>query len=136
MASILLVIIAIASIVIGIVYVSTPKIMWYHENFIGMTHEEISGINPKLADMMLVFLRGAGVLNFSLGILGIAVSLRSFREGEKWAWYAMLISYLVAFLPVLAITHYVGALTPFLVIFIMLVVFLAAIVLSAKEIFG
>ena len=145
LSSILLVIIGIAVIAIGVIYISTPRIMSYHENFIGMTHEEISEIDPKLADMMLVFLRGIGVLNIALGTLGIAVSLRSYRKGQKWAWYAMLISYLIVLLPTLVITYYVGAFLaifgdlvipvgPFFLILVMLIVFLAAIALPAKEV--
>ena len=144
LSSILLVIIGIAVIAIGVIYISTPRIMSYHENFIGMTHEEISEINPKLADMMLVFLRGIGVLNIGLGTLGIAVSLKSYRKGQKWAWHAMLISYLIVLLPTLVITYYVGAFLaifgdlvipvgPFFLILVMLIVFLVAIVLPAKE---
>ncbi|MFB0523491.1 MAG: hypothetical protein ACETV1_07025 [Candidatus Bathyarchaeia archaeon] len=90
-SSVLLVVIGVAVIAIGVMYISTPRIMSYHENFIGMTHEEIIDINPRLADMMLVLLKGIGVCSIGLGILGIAVSVKIYREGEKWAWYAMLV---------------------------------------------
>jgi len=119
--------------------------MSYHEDFIGMTHEEIIDINPRLADMMLVLLKGIGVCSIGLGILGITVSLKSYRQGEKWAWYAMLISYLIVLLPTLTFTYYVGAFLavfgdlvipggPFFFMLVMLIVFLAAIALPAKEV--
>ena len=141
-ASILLVIIAVITIMFGIVYFFTPcHVQWnilgipYHEDFIDMTHGEISKINPKLADSLLLSLKLIGVTFIGLGIWGIAVSLNSYRKGEKWAWYATLITNLVVLIPLLVISHSVEA-PVFPIVLIMFIVFLIAILLPAKEVLG
>ncbi|MFQ6107226.1 MAG: hypothetical protein ACE5QF_06530 [Thermoplasmata archaeon] len=131
-SSILLVIAAVITIIFGLVYLTTPRLLSYHEDFIGMTHDEISEINPKLTDMMLTFLRAIGTTFVVIGMMWTAVSLKSFRRGEKWAWSAMLITGLATLIPVIAISFYVGAPVVYAVIAV-LIIFMIAIALPAKE---
>lgn len=135
-SSILLVIIDIVAIAFGIYYISTPRTPPYQENFIGMTHEEIAEINPNLAQLMLNCFKVIGGSFIAFGILGIHVALKSYRKGEKWAWYGMLIANLIFLLPITVTTYSIGAQQLVLLMIVLLIVFFVAIALPAKKVFG
>ena len=85
-ASILLIIVALFSVIIGIVYIARGTLMEYREVFIGMTMEELGEDNPRLAILAEIFVRLAGTLFIGVGVLSIAVTYYGFRKAERWAW--------------------------------------------------
>lgn len=121
--SIPFIIISIVSIIFGILYLLSPRIMTYHEDFIGMKHEEL---NPKVAELMLVFLKTIGCLFIGFGTLGMGISVKAYPN--KWAWYTVLIAYSIVLIPLLFITHHVKAWVFWLVL-VLSVMFLIAITL-------
>jgi hypothetical protein len=133
-ASIILIILALISFVVGIVYATTGAFMPYHQQFVGITMEEVREFNPHLADMVAVFIRSMGTLMISVGILLTAVVYYGLRKAERWAWWATLIGFGVTDAPMVAITKPVGGL-PWTLAIVTLVVFLIAIGLAAREVF-
>ncbi len=134
-ASILLIVVAFSSLVIGVIYVTRGTLMPYHEEFIGMTVDEIADISPGLANLATVFIRLAGTLFISVGVSLIAITHYGVRHAEKWAWWTALIAMGVVNVPMVAITAPVGGL-PWILAIAMLTLFVAGIALAARDVFA
>lgn len=132
--SIILIIVALFAVILGIVYVARGTLMEYHEEFLNMTMEDIHEFNPNLASLAVIFLRLAGTLLISVGILLIAVIFYGLRKAERWAWWATLIGMGAVIAPMVAITRPVGGF-PWASAIVMLAVFVIAVGLAAKEVF-
>jgi hypothetical protein len=133
-ASIILIIVALSSLVIGIVYVARGTLMPYHIEFIGDAAMEAIGDNPGLAALATVFVRLAGTLFISVGVLLIALIYYGLRKAERWAWWTTLIGMGIVSGPMVAITKPVGGF-PWTLAIIMLAAFAIAIGLAAREVF-
>ena len=133
-ASIILIIVALSSLVIGIVYVTRGTLMPYHIEFIGDAAMEAIGDNPGLAALATVFIRLAGTLFISVGVLLIALIYYGLRKAERWAWWTTLIGMGIVNGPMVAITRPVGGF-PWTLAIIMLAAFAIAIGLAAREVF-
>ncbi|MBE9514663.1 MAG: hypothetical protein IMY79_00825 [Chloroflexi bacterium] len=133
-ASIILIIVALSSLVIGIVYVARGTLMPYHIEFIGDAAMEAIGDNPGLAALATVFIRLAGTLFISVGVLLIALIYYGLRKAERWAWWTTLIGMGIVNGPMVAITRPVGGF-PWTLAIIMLAAFAIAIGLAAREVF-
>jgi hypothetical protein len=132
--SIILIIVALFSVIIGIVYIARGTLMEYHEVFIGMTMEELGEDNPNLATLAGIFVRLAGTLFIGVGVLSIAIIHYGLRKAERWAWWAILIGMGVVNGPMVAITSPVGGF-PWTLVIVLLIVFVIAIGLAAREVF-
>jgi hypothetical protein len=56
----------------------------------GMTWDQVVASSPRLADEInLVARAGYGFSNLIGAVLLTMVSMRSYRKGERWAWYSM-----------------------------------------------
>ena len=133
-ASIILIVVALCAVIIGIVYVARGTLMDYHEEFLGMTLEDIRDFNPELAALATIFVRLAGILFISAGTLLIAVIYFGLRKAERWAWWATLIGMGVINAPLVAITSPVRGF-PWTLAIVSLIVFVTAIGLAAREVF-
>lgn len=133
-ASIILIIVALSSLVIGIVYVARGTLMPYHIEFIGDAAMEAIGDNPGLAALATGFIRLAGTLFISVGVLLIALIYYGLRKAERWAWWTTLIGMGIVNGPMVAITRPVGGF-PWTLAIIMLAAFAIAIGLAAREVF-
>lgn len=133
-ASIILIIVALSSLVIGIVYVARGTLMPYHIEFIGDAAMEAIGDNPGLAALATGFIRLAGTLFISVGVLLIAIIYYGLRKAERWAWWTTLIGMGIVNGPMVAITRPVGGF-PWTLAIIMLAAFAIAIGLAAREVF-
>ncbi len=65
------------------------------ETFMGQTWHEYVVSNPKHAEIYLITKRLIGVEIFPISILILLITQKSFRRGEKWSWYALLITGIV-----------------------------------------
>ena len=133
-ASIILIVVALCAVIIGIVYVARGTLMDYHEEFLGMTLEDIRDFNPKLAALATIFIRLAGILFISAGTLLLAVIYFGLRKAERWAWWATLVGMGVLHAPLVAITNPVRG-PPWTFAIVSLLVFVTAIGLAARELF-
>ena len=63
------------------------------ESMTGQSWSAFVSANPKIADyILLTDGRIAGVHLLAIAILSLAITLTSFRKGERWSWYALLIT--------------------------------------------
>ena len=55
----------------------------------GMTRDELASISPGFASYLVLGSRTLGVILSGVAFFGMAISLKSYRRGEKWSWYAL-----------------------------------------------
>ena len=113
---------------------------WYLENWMAMMNEEflpptiseIRAFSPELLDFMLFVLQGYGLFILFGSLLFCIVALIPYRKGEKWAWYAMLVTgAIVTGAMVVMITHMTSHAA---ISIIMIIIWIAGLALPAKEI--
>lgn len=130
LASFLLYLISTIAILFGLLYIFTPKIMPYHEVYLGMSHEQLP---PKIAALLLSALRVIGFLLISLGLaLGVVTKI-SLTKGHVWSWWLVFGCWLIALAPLLVITLRIGLHTPWWLVATMIVLLLVAAFLTRPE---
>jgi hypothetical protein len=126
-ASGILYLVCVATIMVGLVYVLSPTIMPYHEKFLGKSHGQL---DPQVAALLLAMMRGAGAIFIALG-LGLALLVKGpFAGRDPWTRWAIGILSLGSLLPLLLITLSIGTYTPWWGVGIMIVLVVAALVVS------
>jgi hypothetical protein len=112
---------------VGLAYSFYPRIMPYHERFLGLSHEQLE---PKVAGLFLALLRVAGASFLSIGA-GLALLVRGpFAKGKSWAWWVILVMSALLLLPLLVITIRIGWFTPWWGVAILIVLTAIALLLS------
>jgi len=113
---------------------------WYLESWMTMMNEEflpptiseIRVFSPELLDFMLFVTQTYGLFVLFGSLLFCIVALIPYRKGEKWAWYAMLVTgAIVTGAMIIMITHMGAHAT---VSIIMIILWIAGLALPAKEI--
>jgi len=103
-----------------------------NEEFLPPTISEISVFSPELLDFMLFVTQTYGLFVLFGSLLFCIVALISYRKGEKWAWYAILVTgAIVTGAMIIMITHMSAHAT---VSIIMIILWIAGLALPAKEI--
>ncbi|MCD6280014.1 MAG: hypothetical protein J7J85_00215 [Deltaproteobacteria bacterium] len=129
-ASILLYIISGVAILYGFVYMFTPRIMPYHERFLGVTQDKL---DPKVIFLILTLLKGAGAASIAMGV-GIAMLVKGpFSKGDNWVRWTIFIMLILALVPVMIITLNIGMYTPWWLICVMITMVLIAMIISRPE---
>jgi len=122
----------------GLMAILMPEVL--SDGFRTYTGQSLSAFlitNPKTAEYVLLLGRLLGAFNaaFALGVISIA--LMSFRKGEVWSWYALLITNTVGYLAPITFDWTIGSIGIFEqleMVFIALIY--AALGISAKDILG
>ena len=76
----------------GLLYSTLSQPMPYHLASTGMTYEEIKDFNPSVADFMTHSVRTIGIYTLALGIFSFVIAVKPFRQAERWAWFALLLT--------------------------------------------
>jgi len=104
-AAIMLYVFAAYLILFGLLYLLSPRIMPYHERFLGKTYEQL---DPKTAILSLASLKVVGSLALSMGI-GFVMMIRfQFSRGDRYAWWIILVMSLLALVPITVISFIIG----------------------------
>ncbi len=94
--------------------------------------------NPRPAELWLFTKKLIGVERLATSLLIIFITQKSYRRGEKWSWYALLISgiitwgWIIGYRVAIGYVESIGIATPVLG----LVLLFIALVLPAKAILG
>lgn len=129
-ASVLLYIISGVAILYGFVYMFTPRIMPYHERFLGVTQDKL---DPKVLFLILSLLKGAGAASIAMGV-GIAMLVKGpFSKGDNWVRWTIFVMLILALVPVMIIALYIGMYTPWWLIGVMITMVLIAMIISRPE---
>ncbi len=128
-ASALLVIFGMWSVLTGVMVLASPEWML---GMYGVTVSQVHAFSQDLLDFMMLINRFFGLCSLSAGLFVCVVSLIPYRRGEKWAWYTMLIVGGILMFTGLQILWI--SLDPVPIVFIAL--WIAGLALPAKEILG
>jgi hypothetical protein len=115
----------------GLYYIFASEIAAYHKQAIGVDWTTLA---PGVKTMMLVLMKGTGDALFVGAVSMTFLLLIPFRRGENWTKWALLCVGLAIWVPMLigAIWVYTstGAASPWQMNLVMLIVLLAAFILS------
>jgi hypothetical protein len=59
------------------------------ESITGVEWEELQASSPRIANLIDLSVRSTGASIIFLSILSISITLTAFKEGKRWAWYAL-----------------------------------------------
>jgi len=119
-----------ALFVIGFIYSFTPKILPYHVNFLGKTHEQL---DPKIRDLLIQSLRAGGAFLFSIGTVLILLTKKLSLENNNWIRWTFLLMIWIFCWPILRVTFTVGFDAPWYLFLAMIILSLVAFILSKQE---
>ena len=126
--------VALVSVVFGLVYFFSSQIMPYHQQVIGMKWADVA---PRFQMLFLAFINGSGIAMFSLGLSMIILLLFPFRKGEIWSRWAIPLIYLPVGIYVLSVAlnlhNNTQASTPWLFQIIIVLIAISALVLSLER---
>ncbi|MFX1336989.1 MAG: hypothetical protein ACFFDK_00110 [Promethearchaeota archaeon] len=133
-AIISLIILDLIMMIMGLLYVILGTFQTYHVDYIGMSASRVRSFNPKLMNLISMFIRmiGFGFLSVSIG--GLIILFTGFKNKEKWGWMLYLFQHLMLAIPLMWITYVVGGLSLILVI-IGWILLIIGIMFSYKEFF-
>jgi uncharacterized membrane protein YgdD (TMEM256/DUF423 family) len=107
--------------------------------YVENTWGELVSTNPKLAEWFLLVSREKGAFALSIAAAVIAISFTSYKKGEKWSWYALLVSGIMVWSGALMYHLTIGINKAPLggtLVMIGSIIFIVAIALPAKAILG
>ncbi len=117
------------------IFSSTPDgdYLVMFRNFSGTTWEKLLATDPGVGNFITFILRGLG-----LGLLGnnlflMAVALKSYRRGEKWAWYVFL--YLPVSFGIIATLDFAAGGIGWPVLLVFLIISLLGLLLPYRKFF-
>ncbi len=92
------------------------------KNLTGLTWDQIVTGSPALTNMIRELERELSSIEFGFYVFGIAIFLKPYRKGEKWAWYvswyfpALFIAFIANELVIVHSNQVLLAIIPFLII--------------------
>jgi len=125
---------------IGLILLLAPQASLEEEvTFMENTWTDLTSNNPRLVEWLLILAREKGAFALSIAAAIIGISLAGYRKGEKWSWYTLLVSGIMAWSGGLMYHLTIGinkAPIGGTVIIIGSIIFIVAIALPAKVILG
>lgn len=121
-------------LVFGLIYAIRADLMPYHLEFIGIEdYEGIASLYPNIAILARLMIMLIGFLFLSNGIVNLAIWYVGFRKGSRWAWVSSLGAALIL-IPLMFVIYIVAGFGfPFPVGFTCLILWLIAMLFTAKE---
>jgi hypothetical protein len=132
-ACVLLYVFAVGMLIFGCVYLFSPKIMPYHEKFLGMIHEQL---DPRVSFLLLALMKVIGGLELSLGIGLVMLVKAKFSKGDNSIWWTILVMSAVGLTPSLYVTLSIGLYTPWWGVAIMMILAAVALIVSKPTMKG
>jgi len=84
-----------------------------YEGYSGGSWPELAGASPLISGYMTVLYRMYGIYCVLFGLMGSAIAVTSFRRGERWAWWALLVGNTIALVSAITYDWTVNAIGPF-----------------------
>ena len=121
-------------LIMGVLYAVLGTFQTYHVDYIGMTASKVRSFNPKLMNLISLFIRLIGFCFISIAITGMIIIFVSIRKREKSYWLMYIIQHILVAFPLIWLTFIVGGLA-FILVIIGWILIIIGIVFSYKEIF-
>ncbi len=128
-ASILYYIVSCVSIIFGLIYLFWPRILPFHEQFLGLTFEQLQ---PTVGALMLRFMRDLGGTLLALGIGTAWIVRQYFARNDLRVSPLLFVMSVIALIPLEINTVTGGWYTPWWIVSILIILVLIAFVLSFR----
>ena len=92
--------------------------------------------NAKAAELQIMSIRLRAAMALAVSILGIFLALTSYRKGEKWSWFAFLVSGIIVWGSNVAYCTALASLMSMVLMLIGLVLLVIGLAIPAKAILG
>jgi hypothetical protein len=92
---------------------SEPILPAGYEGFTGASWDALTAASPKTTEFATLLFRMYGLYGVAFSILAIAIAANSFRRGERWAWWALLIGNTITYVGAMTYDQAVRAVGPF-----------------------
>jgi len=129
------------ALVISLLWIFQTEVLFVSifEGYTGQSLSDALAAGSKSAELWLITQRLIGVELLPLSLLMIFICQKSYRKGEKWSWYALLIAGTVTWGSLIGykvVTGYFEATLSSLTFIVGLILFVIGITLPAKAILG
>ena len=99
---VIILIMMILALIYALMAMFTPQliIMRSFQGYTGQSFAEYAVSNPEVAGFILVLERMAGGIGLALVLGALIVLMTAFKRAEKWAWFFVLVTALIAWVKV------------------------------------
>ena len=126
-------------IVMSIAWIFLTEIVFVSDflGFTGQSYAEFLVSNPLQAEIYMITKKLLGVTMLLTGILIVIITRKSYSKGERWSWYALLITGVMLWGSLIGYRVVIGYVAPSIITFVIgAALFVIGITLPAKEILG
>jgi len=92
---------------------SRPVLPAEYESFTRQSWQDLASTSPMAPAFMTVLFRVYGAFNVAFGLVTVLVAATAFRDGQRWAWWALLAGNTLAYGSAMAFDWTVNAIGPF-----------------------
>ena len=136
--SIVMVVMAVYGLILGLIvhFGAKALITPVFASFTGQTWSDFVTANAKAADLWIMNNRLTVAMALAVSIIGILLALTSYRKGEKWSWFAFLVSGIIVWGSNVAYSIALASSINIVLVLIGLVLLVIGLVIPAKAILG
>ena len=84
-----------------------------YEGYTGGSWHQLTVASSGIAGYVTLLFRMYGIYIVAFSALAMAIAANGFRNGERWAWWALLVGNTIAFVSAIVYDRIVGAIGPF-----------------------
>lgn len=92
---------------------SVPILPAGYEGFTGGSWEGLAAVSPRATEFATLLFRMYGLYGVAFSLVAIAIAANAFRQGERWAWWALLVGNTITYVGAMAYDQTVRAVGPF-----------------------
>ncbi|MFX1311436.1 MAG: hypothetical protein ACFFHD_02335 [Promethearchaeota archaeon] len=127
------------TVAIAILWIFVTDIMFVSDfaAYTGQTYSNYLASSPKFAEIYIITKKLIGIMLLVIGFMIILINEFAYRKGEKWSWFALLISGGIAWGAFIIYKMFIGYIGVSMITFIIGAALLfVGLVLPVKEILG
>jgi len=124
-------------IIMAILWIFVTEIMFVSDFkwYTGQTYASYLASNPEFAEIYIITKKLIGFILLGNGILIIYITQKVYRQGEKWAWYALLVGGIINWGTFIIYKIYIGYLGGSMITFVFgALLLILGLAFPAKEI--
>ena len=84
-----------------------------YEGYTNGSWQQLTATSAKTAGYITLVFRMYGIYIVAFGFMAMAIAANGFRQGERWAWWTLLVGNTIAWISAMAYDQIVGAVGPF-----------------------
>jgi hypothetical protein len=133
---VLLLIVHCVVIILALMVLIIPKVSIANEFQVLTGHQwsDFMSSNPQVSSYISILTFEIGIFAVTIGISALFITLFAYREGEKWAWYLLLILYTIVWGGGIRANLYTGDMVSVVIGIVLLAIAYIGLAIAAKTI--